>query len=245
VSLFLLVPAAVWLAACPPPYPRCNNDEQCKEHNEVCVQGQCKECATDQNCKAGFQCQENRCVPKAECSPEKGCGPGKHCEAGKCMPNECEGDKDCPRGGKCVNNKCEAPREGSCSTNEDCRTGQECSNGTCVDRPRRECSLEPVRFGFNEASLDRAAQQQLSSLADCIKEQQLKLTLEGHADERGTQEYNLHLSNRRANAVKKYLVDLGVPAGRLDTVGYGEERPADQGHSEDAWAANRRVELKQ
>src|SRR5690349_3604275 len=95
-SLILgLFGAAAFLTACPPTYPKCNNDDHCKEHNEVCVQGQCQECATDQNCKEGFQCQGNKCVPKAECTPEKGCGPGKNCQAGKCVPNECEGDKDC------------------------------------------------------------------------------------------------------------------------------------------------------
>ena len=70
-----------------------------------------------------------------------------------------------------------------------------------------------------------------------------KVRLEGHADERGTEEYNLQLSNRRAASVRKYLADLGVGAGQLDTVGYGKNRPVSEGHDEAAWAANRRVEL--
>ena len=69
-------------------------------------------------------------------------------------------------------------------------------------------------------------------------------TYDPEADERGTEEYNLHLSNRRASTVKRYLVNLGVPEKNLETVGYGENRPADSGHTEDAWAANRRVELR-
>jgi peptidoglycan-associated lipoprotein len=67
------------------------------------------------------------------------------------------------------------------------------------------------------------------------------VTIEGHADERGTREYNLALGDRRANAVKNYLLALGVPPGRLLTISYGEERPADPGHDEAAWSQNRRA----
>lgn len=65
-------------------------------------------------------------------------------------------------------------------------------------------------------------------------------TVEGHADERGTRDYNLALAERRANAAKNYLVSLGVPAGRLRTVSYGEERPAATGSNQAAWEQNRR-----
>jgi peptidoglycan-associated lipoprotein len=67
------------------------------------------------------------------------------------------------------------------------------------------------------------------------------VTIEGHADERGTGEYNLALGDRRANAVKNYLLALGVSPARLLTISYGEERPADPGHDEAAWAQNRRA----
>ncbi len=70
------------------------------------------------------------------------------------------------------------------------------------------------------------------------------ITLEGHTDERGTEEYNLALGERRANAVMQYLVDLGVPTGRMITVSFGEGSPAVQGHDESAWRWNRRVEFK-
>ena len=66
-------------------------------------------------------------------------------------------------------------------------------------------------------------------------------TIEGHADERGTRDYNLALGERRANAAKNYLVSLGVGEGRLRTVSYGEERPAATGSNEQAWARNRRA----
>ena len=66
-------------------------------------------------------------------------------------------------------------------------------------------------------------------------------TIEGHADERGTREYNLALGERRANAAKNYLVGLGIPAGRIRTVSYGKERPVALGSNESAWAQNRRA----
>ena len=70
-----------------------------------------------------------------------------------------------------------------------------------------------------------------------------RLVLEGHADERGTREYNLALGDQRADAVRRFLVAEGAASGRIDTLSFGEERPADPNHSESAWALNRRVEL--
>jgi peptidoglycan-associated lipoprotein len=69
----------------------------------------------------------------------------------------------------------------------------------------------------------------------------IRATIEGHCDERGTREYNLALGERRANAAKNYLVSLGVPAARLTTISYGKERPVALGSTEEAWAQNRRA----
>ena len=69
----------------------------------------------------------------------------------------------------------------------------------------------------------------------------VNVTIEGHCDERGTVEYNLALGDRRAESAKAYLVNLGIPASRIETVSYGEERPVDPGHNEAAWARNRRA----
>jgi peptidoglycan-associated lipoprotein len=69
----------------------------------------------------------------------------------------------------------------------------------------------------------------------------MKFQIEGHCDERGTGEYNLALGERRANSAKKYLISLGIEPGRISTISYGEERPFDQGHDEDAWTKNRRA----
>ncbi|MCA0909734.1 peptidoglycan-associated lipoprotein Pal [Qipengyuania gaetbuli] len=70
---------------------------------------------------------------------------------------------------------------------------------------------------------------------------QINFTIEGHADERGTREYNLALGERRANAAKNYLVSIGIPANRIRTVSYGKERPVALGSNESAWALNRRA----
>ena len=71
-----------------------------------------------------------------------------------------------------------------------------------------------------------------------------RVTIEGHCDERGSEEYNLALGERRASAVKRYLTTLGIPDSKLDTVSFGESKPATQGHDESAWRWNRRAEFK-
>lgn len=232
------------LTGCPPTYPNCNNDEHCQERGEVCVQGSCKECATSDQCKEGFQCDANRCVPKAECSTDGDCGAEKMCQAGKCVAAQCTDDGQCGAGSTCQNKRCVARAEGTCASDADCPGGQACENGVCAAPQQQECNWDPVQFEFNQASLTSDAQSRLSSIADCVKAASRTVTLEGHADERGTEEYNLQLSNRRAASVKKYLVDLGVASNKLETVGYGENRPAESGSDEGAWAANRRVEFR-
>lgn len=68
-----------------------------------------------------------------------------------------------------------------------------------------------------------------------------RVVIEGHCDERGTNEYNMALGDRRANAARQYLIQLGVPAARIRTLSYGEERPSDAGHNETGWSKNRRA----
>lgn len=92
---------------------------------------------------------------------------------------------------------------------------------------------------FNIDSADAAA---LQTQAQYLGQYpQISITVEGHADERGTREYNLALGERRANAAKNYLVGLGIDAGRIQTVSYGKERPVALGSDEQAWAQNRRA----
>src|SRR5205814_2640007 len=125
IRLWLAVAGmAVALSACPPAYPKCENDAACKEHGEYCVQGQCQQCAVDGNCPANFVCQTNKCIPKPECTKDLPCGDKKKCEAGKCVtdpnaekPPEAKDDAGAPK-----------KKYDSVS----------------------DCNLPPVHFGFNE-----------------------------------------------------------------------------------------------
>jgi peptidoglycan-associated lipoprotein len=237
--------AVAVLAGCPPTYPNCKSDETCQEKGEVCVNGTCQECSADANCKEGFACQGNKCVPKApECTRDEQCTGGQICQGGKCAAPQCTSKSQCPGAQDCQKGRCVLP-PGACNDSADCGSGQECKQNQCVAAASKsECNWEPLRFGFNEATLPPDAQSRLSDLARCIKEAGSgRIELAGHADERGTEEYNLQLSQKRAASVKKYLTDLGVSGSQLKTVGYGENRPAEQGATEEAWAANRRVEF--
>ena len=99
-----------------------------------------------------------------------------------------------------------------------------------------------VFFGFDEYDLTGDARVVLENQAALlVRNPPITVVIEGHADERGTREYNLALGERRATSVKNYLVALGVDARRIRTVSYGEERPAVIGSNESAWARNRRA----
>ncbi|MZR32144.1 peptidoglycan-associated lipoprotein Pal [Sneathiella litorea] len=99
-----------------------------------------------------------------------------------------------------------------------------------------------VFFGFDKYDVDSEAQATLQRQAAWLKANPtVTLVIEGNADERGTREYNLALGDRRATAVKNYLVTLGISADRLSTISYGKERPVALGHNEAAWAQNRRA----
>jgi peptidoglycan-associated lipoprotein len=101
-------------------------------------------------------------------------------------------------------------------------------------------------YNYDEATLDDAAQSALSASATWLKSTEgagYSLLVEGHCDERGTEQYNLALGDKRANSAKDYLVTLGVDAGRIRTVSYGEERPFEEGHDDASWGQNRRAHL--
>jgi peptidoglycan-associated lipoprotein len=98
-----------------------------------------------------------------------------------------------------------------------------------------------VFFAYDKSDLSGDARRTLDRQAAWLKQwSNQRLTVEGHCDERGTREYNLALGERRANAVKDYLVASGVSASRLSTISYGKERPVVLGNNEAAWAQNRR-----
>jgi peptidoglycan-associated lipoprotein len=99
-----------------------------------------------------------------------------------------------------------------------------------------------VFFAFDRSDITPESQQILARQADWLRRYpNVTVTIEGHADERGTREYNLALGERRAQAVKNVLVAMGIPASRISTISYGKERPAVVGSSEEAYAQNRRA----
>ncbi len=102
--------------------------------------------------------------------------------------------------------------------------------------------FQDIHFDFDKSLIRDDAKPILASVSDYLKKNQgVKLLVEGHCDERGTSEYNMALGDRRAESARKYLVYLGVPAAVLSTVSFGEEKPLDPGHNEEAWAKNRRA----
>jgi len=115
------------------------------------------------------------------------------------------------------------------------------SNRTLEDL-NRNSPLQPAYFGLDSSELDDAGRAIVASNAAVLKKYPTwMVTVEGHCDERGTAEYNLALGERRAVAVKTYLVALGISPDRLRTVSYGKEFPFDAGHTETAWSKNRRA----
>ncbi|SNB47197.1 peptidoglycan-associated lipoprotein Pal [Geobacter sp. DSM 9736] len=107
-----------------------------------------------------------------------------------------------------------------------------------------EFALERVFFDFDSYILSQTARDILTKNAQWLQNNtNAKIQIEGHCDERGSDEYNLALGEKRAQSAQKYMVTLGVSADRLSIISYGKEKPLDPGHDEAAWAKNRRAEF--
>lgn len=235
--LAALVAGTFTLAGCPkkPSEGECKTSADCANQagfGKVCVQGRCQECGADADCKAGFVCRGNACVPKPQCDDQTPCPAGQVCQDGACVrdANACAGDADCGDG-----RRCEAGR---------CVTGSRAD----VSRPQvtPECAdaaAFTIRFGFDQSTITDQARPTLQKLADCLKAAPpRKVTVAGHADDRGGTQYNLALGERRAESARKYLSDLGA-AGEIGVVSYGEEKPVCEEQSEACWERNRRAEF--
>lgn len=113
------------------------------------------------------------------------------------------------------------------------------------DLPKKEpLILSMVNFDFDKSDLTPEARAILADNARKLEANpEVYIRIEGHCDERGTVEYNLALGERRARAVRDYLVNYGIDPGRITIISYGKERPIDPGHNEAAWAKNRRAEF--
>jgi peptidoglycan-associated lipoprotein len=111
-----------------------------------------------------------------------------------------------------------------------------------IEKINKESPFKPVYFAYDSDALDDTARATMTANAEIMRKYSTwVITVEGHCDERGTAEYNLALGDRRALAVKNYMMSLGIPADRLKTVSYGSEFPFAPGHDEAAWTQNRRA----
>ena len=107
----------------------------------------------------------------------------------------------------------------------------------------RNFTVSPVYFDFDESEIKPEFESILQGAAQAIRDSGASVVIEGHTDERGSEEYNIALGERRAFAIRQYLYNLGVSASQLSTVSYGESRPAVNGTGETAWQLNRRGEF--
>ena len=108
-----------------------------------------------------------------------------------------------------------------------------------------EFESESIYFDFDKSDLKDDAKANLKKKADWLqKNPSYSFRIAGNCDDRGTQEYNLALGERRAHSAKKFLLALGISGDRISTISYGEEKPADPGHNEEAWAKNRRDDFE-
>jgi peptidoglycan-associated lipoprotein len=236
-----MIGAALAFTACPakPKNGECKSSADCAAqtgYGKVCVDGRCQECGQDTDCQAGFICRADKCVPKPQCSGDSDCGAGQMCQGERCVTRPA----------------------GTCGSDRDCSEGT-CQAGRCVVPAKMEPPPPPpspavpdecmdaanftIHFAFDQALLTADSQTTLQKLSSCLKQAPAhKVQVQGNCDERGTTAYNLALGNRRADAARKYLSDLGVKG--IDTISYGKERPLCREMSEACWSRNRRDDFQ-
>lgn len=266
IGLALLATSA--LTGCKKPeYPACKRDKHCdQERGEKCVDETCQNCVENSECQgigpegADWVCFENRCADPAEaaaggsgagapCTSSLDCTGGLVCKAGVC--DFCAEDMDCPAGscdlgtGLCADGMPGSP--GACTVDDDCAVDEICDAGMCIfsgdygGGGEVLCELAAVFFGFDSPKLSPDTESKLQAAAACMAEQGRLVYLEAHADPRGTEEYNILLTDRRGQAVKKYLQDLGVPPQNMQVISKGSLEA--KGSDEATFAEDRRVEF--
>lgn len=262
MRVIALVTGMLMLYGCPSSiqYPKCETDDDCKANAageaiaEYCVNQQCQQCREDSHCVDGQVCKDGRCGAASECP----CPEGKTCESDKCVAFECAQDADCSAGQRCENHACLAMR---CMSDMECGGGSHCSEGLCVageatsvaatcrsmdPASGQSIALQTITFDFDKADLSAETRKALEQNAQCLQlAPSLTVVIEGHCDERGTQEYNLALGEKRAAAVRQYMRNLGIDPERLRTISKGKNEPICNDSSDDCYARNRRVEFGQ
>lgn len=212
----------------------CKADKDCKA-GQVCFENRCVECTKDSQCPAGERCSANACVSAPECTKDSQCPLGKVCQAGKCKA--CAADSECGPGGSCEAGACKHANK--CAKDEDCADDEDCVNGYCKKGgggapADAACALATVYFGYDQAMILDSEKDRLDKNAQCIEKTKGKeVSLLGHTDTSGTEEYNIALSERRAQTVADYLARLGVDPARMHIVPKGETEPTGLGDDKD------------
>ncbi len=254
------------LSACKKPeYPACKKDKHCKQDlGEKCVDGTCQNCTTDEECAGkgpngeNWVCYQFRCTNPADvpaggqgggeegspCAQRSDCLGGLACKGGVC--SLCSEDIDCaPSTCNLETGRCSP--EGQCQTDDECAMDEICDGGMCVfsgnlgQEGAGICGLDAVYFAFDSDKLTPSVQEQLQTAAECMKTQEGTVYLEAHADRRGTEEYNIMLTERRGQSVKSYLENLGVPAEKMQVIAKGNLEAT--GTDEASMAKDRRVQF--
>ncbi len=251
------------LAACKKPaYPKCKKDKHCKvDLGEKCVDGSCQNCTTDADCAGkgvNTKCAEFRCQDPSQvtssgpgggeigdpCASQPDCSGGWACTEGKCA--QCTDDVQCSPStcnldtGRCSNT-------GQCQTDDQCKMDEICDGGTCVfsggsgGGGTGPCGVDAVFFGFDDDSVGDKQGAELEALAKCIAEQNRQVILEAHADNVGTEEYNILLTERRGDSVKKVLIEKGAPEALLQVLAKGNLEAT--GATEPERSKDRRVQF--
>jgi len=263
----LALPLTIAAGCKKPQYPQCKKDKHCKvDLGEKCVDGQCQNCNADTDCVGkgpggtDFVCHEFRCTdPNAipdgsggvgtlgsPCAQSIDCSGGLVCTAGVCA--QCTDDIECDGGtcdlgtGTCMT----AGGGGACTTDDQCAMDEICDGGMCVfsgiePGGTNPCGLDAVYFSFNSPTIADEPAQQLRDVAECLKNAGSLVYLEAHADPRGTEEYNIMLTDKRGQSVKKFLEDLGVLGENMQVISKGSLEST--GSDEGSWKQDRRVEF--
>ncbi len=264
---FLALPLMMAAGCKKPVYPQCKKDKHCKvDLGEKCVDGSCQNCKTDTECVgkgpagANWVCHEFRCTDPAAipadgggvgslgspCTQSFDCSGGLVCTAGVC--SQCTDNIECNGGtcdlstGTCIT---AGGGGGTCTTDDQCAMDEICDGGTCVfsdiGSGNNPCGLDAIYFGFDSPKIEDDAAQKLRDVAECLKNHSGTVYLEAHADARGTEEYNIMLTDKRGQTVKKFLEDLGVGGEILQVISKGSLEAT--GSDEASMQKDRRVEF--
>lgn len=263
LGLGLGVAVAALAAAGCAKYPSCKKDKDCRaEAGERCVGGVCQSCKVDADCVARtpagqptWTCNAYRCGPPGAdgattatgggegdpCAQPTDCMQGLVCREGACAG--CTADAECsPSTCDVASGRCRT--QGACQTDEQCQMDEICDGGLCVfsgglPEGGGPCGLPAVYFGFDSDAITPKAQEELVAAAGCMAQQGRTVILEAHADELGTEEYNILLTERRGSMVRSFLVEQGVPAELMQVIAKGSLEA--KGTDEASRAQERRV----